>query len=301
MNLCSKYIGYSEEKRMDIAVLADIHGNYIALRKCIDYALSRNISTFIFLGDYVGELAYPEKTMQIIYEMSAKYKCYFIKGNKEDYWIDYQNRGEVGWKDNDSTTGSLLYTYEHLSDRDIDFFRELPISQSIIIANMPQITICHGSPYKVNQKLLPNSNTTFEIMDAIDTSIILCAHTHIQNKIENKGKIVLNAGAVGVPLHSNGKSQFMILHEEDKQWKEEFVSLEYDVENVIKELQISGLDKHAPYWYKVTENLLRHGNISHGTILAKAMRLCKDETGDCIWPNIPEKYWEKAVAEVIGK
>jgi len=39
---------------MDIAVLADVHGNYIALEHCLEYAFSRNISTFFFLGDYIG-------------------------------------------------------------------------------------------------------------------------------------------------------------------------------------------------------------------------------------------------------
>ncbi|WP_053985064.1 metallophosphoesterase family protein [Niameybacter massiliensis] len=284
---------------MNIAVLSDIHGNYIALKKCIDYAVSRNIRTFIFLGDYVGELAYPNKTMQIIYAMSTKYECYFIRGNKEDYWIDYQNSGECGWQDKDSTTGSLLYTYKHLSKEDIDFFKGLPISQKITIRDMPQITICHGSPYKVNQKLLPNNDKTYEIMESLNSSIILCGHTHIQSKTENNGKMVLNAGAVGVPLYSNGKSQFIILHEVDKQWQEEFVSLEYNVEKVIEELHISGLNKRALYWCIVTENLLRNGNISHGTVLAKAMSLCNDEAGNCIWPDIPEKYWKKAVAEII--
>ncbi len=52
---------------MDIAVLADIHGNYIALDKCIKYAEKRNIDTFLFLGDYVGELAYPEKAMGMLF------------------------------------------------------------------------------------------------------------------------------------------------------------------------------------------------------------------------------------------
>jgi len=283
---------------MDIAVLSDIHGNYVALEKCINYALSRNIGKFIFLGDYVGELAYPEKTMRIIYEMSEKYECYFIKGNKEDYWIDYQNSG-FGWQENNSTTGSLLYTYNNLTEENIDFFKGLPIMQNIVTENMPQITICHGSPYKVNQKLLPNNDKTIEIMESVDTSIILCGHTHIQNIIEYKGKMVLNAGAVGVPLHSNGKSQFLILHEIDNIWKEEFVSLEYDVEKVIADIHTSGLDKYAPYWCIVTENLLRNGNISHGTVLAKAMTLCKDENGNCIWPNVPEKYWKRAVTEIL--
>ncbi len=35
---------------MDIAVLSDIHGNYVALECCLEYSFSRGISTFFFLG-----------------------------------------------------------------------------------------------------------------------------------------------------------------------------------------------------------------------------------------------------------
>lgn len=67
--------------KLDIAVISDIHGNYIALKKVLKMAIKRNISTFIFLGDYVGELAYPQKTMDIIFKMKEKYNCYFIRGD----------------------------------------------------------------------------------------------------------------------------------------------------------------------------------------------------------------------------
>ena len=60
---------------MDLAVLSDIHGNYIALSKCVGYALDQGITTFLFLGDYLGELAYPENTMKIIYQMKEQYQC----------------------------------------------------------------------------------------------------------------------------------------------------------------------------------------------------------------------------------
>ena len=52
---------------MKLAVLSDIHGNYIALERCIEYALAHGAQRFVFLGDYVGELAYPQKTMAHIY------------------------------------------------------------------------------------------------------------------------------------------------------------------------------------------------------------------------------------------
>lgn len=285
---------------MDIAFLSDIHGNYIALKRCIDYALSRNIQSFFFLGDYVGELAYPEKTMQILYDMNVQYKCYFVKGNKEDYWLNYRANGEKGWKDHNSTTGSLLYTYSQLSAKDLDFFGQLQPVQKIAINNMPEITICHGSPYKVNEKLLADSERTCEVMNSIETSIILCGHTHIQSKIEYNGKCVLNPGAVGVPLYSGGKAQFLILHCVDEKWLEEIISLEYDVDRVIREMHEAKLDKHAPYWCLVTENLLRKGNISHGRVLSRAMALCVEKNENCIWPNVPEKYWKQAVEEMLS-
>ncbi|ABX43482.1 metallophosphoesterase family protein [Lachnoclostridium phytofermentans] len=212
---------------MDIAVLSDIHSNYIALKKCIDYALSHNINRYIFLGDYLGDLGYPQKTMQIIYEMNTKYECNFIKGNKDDYWLNFRENSEIIWQDNNSTTGAMLYTYNHLDKKDLEFFQKLQPAETITIDDMPQLTICHGSPYKVNEKLVTKSARTYEIMDSIASSVILCGHTHIQNKIEHNGKMILNAGSVGVPLYSNGKTQFLLLHGIANEWIPEFISLKW--------------------------------------------------------------------------
>lgn len=280
---------------MKIAVLADIHGNYIALRDCVSYARSQGVDAFIFLGDYLGELAYPERTMQILYQLAAEQKCYFIRGNKEEYWLNYKKNGERGWNKGDSTTGSLLYTYNHLTESDLEFFQNLKISDRLEFAAMPAFMICHGAPFKVNQKLLEGDERTAEAIEMVDTSLIICAHTHLQKKFTFNNKVVINPGSVGVPLLSQGKTQFMLLEDKDGTWSEEFISLPYDYEKVISELQESGLDIYAPYWCMVTKKLLQDGCISHGTVLEEAMTLCKEENGHCVWPNVPKKYWEMAV------
>lgn len=285
---------------MQAVLLSDIHGNYIALRKCIDYALNRNIETFIFLGDYVGELAYPQKTMKLLYSMKEKYQCHFLRGNKEDYWINYQQSGEKGWKENDSTTGSLFYTYHNLTPKDIAFFKQLPYTCELHFEGLPALTICHGSPARVNEKLLPDSENTFQIMVNNENQYILCGHTHVQGLIEHNQKCVINPGAVGVSLHSSGKAQFAILTGHDDRWGNEWISLDYDAEQTINDLHTSQLSKKASYWCKVTENLLRTGEISHGQVLERAMAICREETGKCNWPDIPEECWQKAVRELIG-
>lgn len=286
---------------MEIAVLADIHSNYIALETCIEYALNRNIKTFIFLGDYVGDLAYPKKTMKILYDLQKKYTCYFIKGNKEDYWLNYEKNGEKGWKEYDSTTGVLFYTYYNLTTKDISFFKGLSHKQELTFDGLPTLTICHGSPGKTNEKLLPGNEKTLSIMEENPNAYILCGHTHEQRIIEHVGKVVLNPGAVGVALHSRGKAQFMILKGNNGLWSHEFISLEYDVEKAIADLYTSELTKKAPSWCDVTKYLLRTGKVSYAAVLARAMALCKEAEGQCIWPDIPECYWEQAVNEMVEK
>ncbi len=283
---------------LKIAVLSDIHGNYTALQKCLDYAVNIGVDTFIFLGDYLGELAYPQKTMDILYSIKEKKTCFFIKGNKEDYWLNYE-KDPNGWKEYDSTTGCLYYTYQSLKQKDIQFFKSLLLKEELKFNGLLPITICHGSPRKTNEKLLPGNDNTFQIIENNPSNYILCGHTHKQGKIKHNEKIVLNAGSVGVPLDSNGKAQFIILKGTPDIWDYEFISIEYDVEKVVADLHFSGLNKKAPYWCKVSENLLRTGTIPHSMVLARAMAICKDNFGECIWPNIPEECWEQAVRELL--
>ena len=181
------------------------------------------------------------------------------------------------------------------------FFEQLEHKAELKFDGFPTLTICHGSPNRTNEKLLPDSQNTFSIMISEKNDYILCGHTHVQGVIEYNGKKVLNAGAVGTPLHSNGKTRFMILQGTEEAWNHEFISLEYDVEKMISELHRSGLSERAPYWCRVTEHMLRTGEISHGVVLARAMALCREAEGSCIWPNVPERYWQSAVQEMIGE
>lgn len=122
----------------------------------------------------------------------------------------------------------------------------------------------------------------------------------MRKEIHEKNRILLNPGAVGMPLQSDGKSQFLIISGENYQWKHEFIDLEYDIEAVIKELQEENLYEIAPCWTRITEHMLRNGTVSHGTVLTRANQLCHVETGSWEWPNLPEKYWEMAVKECLG-
>lgn len=282
------------EAAMSIAVLSDIHGNFEALKACVNYALEKGVKTFLFLGDYLGDFAYPQRTMAYLYQLRDSYHCFFIRGNKEDYWLNYLKAGANGWKAYNTITGSLYYTYQNLTHRDLDFFDQMEIAQIVTLADAEPITICHGSPFSNRENIHPEEQHTSDILKHSPTRLILCGHTHIQQKIELDEKIALNPGSVGSPIGVCRKAQFMLLHQHGNAWEEEFLSLDYPIQKEINQLYAAELDKIAPYWCKATLLLLQSGISAHSLLLQKAMELCQKDRGECIWPDIPEQYCKQA-------
>lgn len=300
---------------LSIAVMADIHGNDTALERCLSDAEKRGIQNYLFLGDYAGELAHPERVMQLLYGLSRRYSCLFIRGNKENYWLDHRKNGEKGWKEKDSITGCMLYSYRRLTEEDLDFFSRMEPVRQISLPGLPPFIACHGSPKRINQKMLPDNPETLSLMEESPCPLILCAHTHIQQKIMHRGVTVLNPGSVGVPLFpsdaapSGGRTQYLILHARPEtspdsaypgRWEEEMVTLEYDAAEAIRELHATGLYDNAPVWCRITELLLQGFPLSHGAVLGRAMQLVEEETGSCRWPDIPETFMERALVELGG-
>ena len=284
---------------MDIAVLSDIHGNHVALEACVKYAVERGIDTFVFLGDYLGEMAYPEKTMAHLYRLKEQYTCYFIKGNKEDYWIKHHLNNEIEWPDNNSASGSLHYTYERLTDRDFRFFESMvPSAELKPSKELPAFIACHGSPRNAYEKMLPDERT-YQLMEHASLPLILCGHTHIPGELTYNGCHVVNAGSVGVALDGSAHAQFLLLHGIKNAWSWEFLSIPYDTRQVLTELKEEQLHLHAPFWCHITKQLLNGSTVSHGTVLSLAMELCRQNTGCCEWPDIPEHYWEQACCELL--
>ncbi|MBD5116196.1 MAG: metallophosphoesterase [Ruminococcaceae bacterium] len=283
---------------MMIAVMADIHSNFEAFRTCINETEKRGIEDYIFLGDYLGDLAYPQKTLGLLKKLRQKYRCVFIRGNKEEYWINHRKNKDEVWKDNRSGTGMLCYNYENISDGDIDFFEDMPISKVIRYEGYPEFTVCHGSPFKVNQSMRPDYDYIDGLTKELTTEMTICGHFHIQTDYTRNGKRVINPGSVGVPIHSPGKAQFMILNGHNGIWDTELMSVEYDMEQTIREMEEERLYERAPCWFEAAKRTLRTGKNSFIPMLETASEFYLKATGIRVWQDIPEEYWNMALAEL---
>lgn len=287
---------------MNIAVLSDIHGNHVALERCMDYLNEQAIDAYCFLGDYMGEFPGIEKVLCILYRLWETMPCWFICGNKEKYQMNGLGEGHPEWDAYPSTVGMIRYAGRHVTQKDMDFFAGLPISDRIRAEGLPDIRICHGSPRKVNEKIYAGKAVNKEIFSEVEEQYIVCGHTHEVTETREHGKVVWNPGSVGVPLDGSQKAHCMILHgdADAADWHAEFAALAYDTERVIEEMRENGIYRAAPYWALVSESLLGGGTVSHGEVLSRAMELCLQENGKCVWPEVPEDCWEKAYRELIA-
>ena len=280
---------------MKIAAIGDIHSNHIALETCIRHALDRNVDEFLFLGDYISDCPYPQKTMQVIYEMQKNYICHFIRGNREDYMLNHKKNPKERWTFS-SASGNLLYTYENLCEEDFQFYKELDIQGIYRKEGYPAFRYCHGSLTSSTELLLPDNKNMESIMENLDVDLLVSGHTHTQESRMYGSKKLIHPGSVGIPWYYGGKSQYMILHGTDKGWEEEFFQLEYDVDAVKKEFETSGLAEKSFYWAKLNLHDLYTGEDHTASCLKLAMKLCEEAEGSVNWPDIPEKYWKEAAA-----
>ena len=233
---------------------------------------------------------------ELIYVLKQYFNTYIIRGNREEYLLNYKKTGEGRWKKG-SASGSLLYTYENLTDNDFNFFESLPNYGIFQKKGLPGFEYCHGSPTNTTELLFNEKRNTKKVLTHLKTGMLLHGHNHIQGSYTYRGKKAVNPGSIGIPWGYGGKTQFGIIHGDGKVWEEEYVQLEYNRKEIIREFKASDLCAYAPAWAAVTMHTIRTGVDLNQTVLLRAMRLCEQERGYVKWPDIPEKYWAIALKE----
>lgn len=281
-----------------IIVISDIHSNYAALESAFETVKRINPDGIIFLGDYVTDFPYPQRTMELLYKCQFEYNCWFIKGNREDYLLQHRENPNDGWTYS-SSVGSFLYTYENLTEKDLDFFGSLPNCLEIKIDNMSVITVCHGSPKSTTENLLLNSKAQNKYVKCIKGNILLCGHTHHRKILSVKDKKIVFCPSLGLPQDGEkyGHTWITLLTSSDNNWVTEFIDIKFDADTLIDDYRKSDLTKYAPIFSEcIIKSLQIHGDIAYQCVVLAWDCAKKDKfKGGKI---LPEKYWIQAAKEL---
>ena len=229
---------------MKVAVFSDIHSNYHAFRACCQDALAHQAQQFIFLGDYVSDLAEPRKTMDLVYEIQQKYPTICLRGNRERYMLECQDG--ISSFSRGSKSGSLLYTYEHLHQKDLAFFRSLCICNTIEIGGV-KIEIAHATADD-DRHYFDNADGNAAVFQTMQCNYLLTGHSHKQYVLHQNGKTIINPGSVGIPQGSTPVPKYAILEIADGNVSCTLREVPYDLAEVIHAQFESGLVGYANGW-----------------------------------------------------
>ena len=236
-----------------IALIADVHGNWPALKAVLQDAATFDVDAVWNLGDIVGYGPFPNKVVKRLRESDVVN----ILGNYDQKVLMFEKKRDK-WKKTKAPLKLLMFewTWNALDDDSKAFLIELPCQRQIEIERI-RVLLVHGSNAAIDEVL--NTHTPdkrfSELAEMTDADLILCGHSHEYfDKTVNDTRFV-NPGAVGRGINGQTKASYAILTIDNSNVTVEHRLVEYDIEKVIKKLRSENLPKAFEQVYYTGENL----------------------------------------------
>lgn len=300
---------------MRTAFISDIHGNYPALIKVIEDAKAQRADRFVFVGDYIFDMPYPNEVARFLMKMDNS--C-FIKGNKENYLnaLKSTNIDELMCEQ----MGALYQSYKELSPDILNFLTCLENELTIPLESGGFIfvshylkgfkaqtkTNCESAVYHSRMLEKPFTHTQFldkasemlnweeykNAIDKIDASVIVYGHNHLQYYGYCGEKLIINPGSCGIPLDFDNRAAYTILEESESGFKVIERRVEYDIEKVISSTKASEMYEKGKIWCELTCLVLRTARDYYGFMFETADNIAKEknESG----PFYSNETWNEA-------
>jgi predicted phosphodiesterase len=184
---------------MKIAIIADIHGNALALDAVLaDLKRRAGADMVVNLGDCVSGPLWPRETMEILHRLGA----ITVRGNHDRQVVTFTP---------EKMMASDSFAVQEITAEDHTWLGALP--QKIMLT--PGILACHATPEDDATYLLERIENGGLIRDseanitnrlgAIGTAnIVLIGHSHRPDMLRTKAGItIINPGSVGCPAYDD--------------------------------------------------------------------------------------------------
>jgi putative phosphoesterase len=184
---------------MKIGLLSDVHGNLIALEKCLNYLNKISVDVIYFLGDAVGY--YPQGIEVLNRLVNDKVHC--LMGNHEAMLLGLLNC---------SIENEKIYQLEKIreviSSDLIDFIKNLSPDFEFNL-NGKNIKLMHGGPANfLTEYIYPNNQ--LEEFNGMPYNYFFMGHTHYPFIKVFKNQTIVNIGSCGMPRDYGTLSSFAV-------------------------------------------------------------------------------------------
>ena len=178
-----------------IGVLADVHGNAVALDAVLAALALDPVDRLVCLGD-VASGPHPLAVLARLREV----ECPSVMGNADAELL----APPTSAADEDARRFAEIagWCAAQLSPADLDALRDFPPTLEVSLGDGGTMLCCHGSPRSFDEAIRPT--TPDDDLDAmlagVLATVVAAGHTHVQGVRRHRDKLLLNPGSVGLPF-----------------------------------------------------------------------------------------------------
>ncbi len=224
---------------MKAALIGDVHANLPALEAVLRHARQRGAATFWNIGDFIGYNAFPEEVVQrlmqpAVISIAGNYDRKVLKAErKQEKWLKSKAPEKVL---------SFVWSYQQLSPESRAFLSQLP-GERRLEAEGWQVLLVHGSPYSMDEHLLPDTpeERLVELAGMARAQIVVCGHSHRAFVRRAAGVWFINTGSVGRPDDGDPRACYALLDLRPEQLAVVHYRVEYDLQRAVAAIHARGL------------------------------------------------------------
>ncbi|UOQ85020.1 metallophosphoesterase family protein [Gracilibacillus salinarum] len=220
---------------MRLAFISDIHGNAEALKAVLDDMEAKQVDRIAVLGDIAYRGPQPAESIELIRSLNTD----VIKGNADEWVVRGIREGEVPSKARETMIQEQQWTYEQLSEEQIDYLSNLP-TELVIEEEGIRLHAFHATPDSLFNVVTPHASDQDlleKLTEREDADIYLYGHIHTPYQRNAQGKTIINIGSVGLPFDQITKASYVIIDIVNGQVQTSNVRVPYDIDRVCQQYQ----------------------------------------------------------------
>ena len=192
---------------MRTALIADIHGNLVALEAILSDLEREPAERLFCLGDIAALGPHPSEVVVRLRELG----CTSVLGNTDAWLLDEPNANCV------SREGVVMaelagWCASRLSKQDLDYLQACPPTMKVHLDGGDDLLCFHGSPRSYDEVISATTpdESLSEMLSGYGVSIFVGGHTHVQLFRRYGEAHLINPGSVGLPGVGPGTSDLPI-------------------------------------------------------------------------------------------
>lgn len=177
---------------MRIGLIADIHGNGIALDAVLAALARDGVDDLICLGDVAALGPQPRDVLTRLRAIG----CPVVMGNTDAWLLDLPPIEGAG-----ENAALAEWCAAQLTDDDRAYIRAFPPVLEHLLENGKNLRCFHGSPRSFDDIIIATTpdDDMRRMLDGYDAAIMAGGHTHIAMLRRYRDALIVNPGSVGLP------------------------------------------------------------------------------------------------------